>query len=322
MNDKHDGTKWKSIAQQSMDLLFLTRLQPIMKLSNGDPNIAIGVIDGPVNLSHPDFRESKIRTVKDSQFIACKNASSIACIHGTFITGILAAKRDGNAPAICPNCQIILYPIFKDNAVTNINFNNNNNIVNTDGIIIFPTSTPKELSNAIIQTIDAGAKIINLSLELSSSSLVTFAEIEEAYDYACQNDVIIVAASGDQGNVGSFPLLNHPWVIPVAACDDNGFPLCQSNFGPSIANRGLMAPGVNVTSTSSTGQYIHISGTSVAAPFVTGTIALLWSLFPNASTSQIVYSIKRSSNTIRRRTIIPPLLNSEKAYEVLKKMII
>ena len=44
-----------------------------------------------------------------------------------------------------------------------------------------------------------------------------------------------------------------------------------------------MAPGVNIKSVYPGGQYTHMSGTSFAAPFVTGGIALLWSIFPNVT---------------------------------------
>src|SRR5215212_6908515 len=91
------------------------KLHSIMKLSRGHHKIVVGVIDGPVNLSHPAFQDSHIRTVRNSQDGLCRVASSTACMHGTFITGVLAAKRGTEAPGICPNCQILLYPIFKEN---------------------------------------------------------------------------------------------------------------------------------------------------------------------------------------------------------------
>ena len=59
------------------------------------------------------FKDPELRTVKDSQLAACKNANSIACRHGTFVAGILCAKRGLSAPAICPDCEIILNPIFR-----------------------------------------------------------------------------------------------------------------------------------------------------------------------------------------------------------------
>ena len=140
-----------------MDPLSQTRLLSLMNISNGHPDISIGLIDGPVDFSHPAFQGSRIRTVKDSQLTACKNASGIACAHGTFIAGILCAKRGLSAPAICPDCEIILNPIFREEDTKVIKQYN----------IIFPSATPEELSDAIIETIDAGAQVINLSLGLS-----------------------------------------------------------------------------------------------------------------------------------------------------------
>ena len=76
-----------------MDPLNLIRLQSLMDISSGTPNVIIGLIDGPVDFNHPAFKGSKISAVKESQIAACENASSIACRHGTFIAGILCAKR-------------------------------------------------------------------------------------------------------------------------------------------------------------------------------------------------------------------------------------
>ena len=85
-----------------MDPLNLIGLQSLMSISNGDPSIVIGIIDGPIDLNHPAFQSSNIKTVRDSQFNACKNANSIACSHGTFVAGILSAIRGLPAPAVCP----------------------------------------------------------------------------------------------------------------------------------------------------------------------------------------------------------------------------
>jgi subtilisin family serine protease len=293
-----------------MDPLIQTRLHSLMKLSSGNPDITIGVIDGPVDFSHAAFNGSKIRTVKDSQIGACKNANDIACTHGTFIAGILCARRGLAAPAICPDCEILLNTIFREGA---------KNASSND--IISPSATPEELSNAIIETIDEGAKIINLSLGLSSSSLTSYDNLQEAYDYALQKGVIIVVAAGNQGNIGNISLINHQWLLPVAACDENGRLNSMSNFGPSIGNRGIIAPGVNIRSTYPGGQYTNMSGTSFAAPFVTGVIALLWSIFTNATASMIKYAITTGASNLRRRSIIPPLLNAEETYKLLKNAI-
>jgi subtilisin family serine protease len=293
-----------------MDPLIQTRLHSLMNLSSGHPDVVIGVIDGPVDFSHPAFKDSRIRTVKDSQIVACKNANNIACTHGTFVAGILCAKRGLSAPAICPDCEILLNTIFREDA---------KNTGNND--IISPSATPEELSNAIIETIDAGAKIINLSLGLSTSSLIVYDKLQQAYDYALQKGVIIVVAAGNQGNIGNISLINHEWLIPVAACDENGRLDSMSNFGPSIGHRGLIAPGVNIRSTNPGGQYIQMSGTSFAAPFVTGAIALLWSIFTKATAAVIKHAIITNTTDRRRRSIIPSLLNAQETYELLKNVV-
>ena len=290
-----------------MDALKQTRLETLMSLSTGHPKITIGLIDGPIDFTHPAFQGSKIRTIKKSQLAACRDAGNIACSHGTFIAGILCSKRGLAAPGICPGCEIILNPIFNKDIDDD----------KTNGSGIIPGTTPKKLSDAIIETIDAGARIINLSLGLSTSTLIVYDRLQQAYDYALQKGVIIVVAAGNQGNIGNTSIISHQWLIPVSACDGNGRLDAMSNFGPSIGSRGLMAPGVNVNSTYPEGRYTRMSGTSFAAPFVTGGIALLWSLFPNYTAASIIYSVINSASS-RRRSIIPALFNAEMAWKLLK----
>jgi len=298
-----------------MDPLNLIRLQSMMAISRGIPNVTIGLIDGPVDMNHPAFDGSKISAVNQSQIAVCKNASSIACRHGTFITGILCAKRGLAAPAICPGCKLLLRPIFietPDNSSKGINKED----------IMFPSTRPEELSEAIIEVVNAGARIINLSLGLSTSSLIRYPILQEAYDYDRLHGTIIVAASGNQGNIGSISLLQNEWIIPVAACNEYAQLDPISNFGPSIGYRGLMAPGINITSTKSGGGYTKMSGTSFAAPFVTGSIALLWCIFSKATATELIHAIRLAASSRSHRSIIPPLLNIEDTYRILQSTLL
>lgn len=297
-----------------MDPLSQVKLHSIMNISSGNPDIKIGLIDGPLDYTHPAFQGSRIVAAKESQLAACKNASSIACIHATFIAGILCAKRGSSAPAICPECTLLIRPVFRDEKQRSLQEGLNKDI--------FPSTIPDELSDAIVEVVDGGARIINLSVGLSTTSLITYPTIQEAYDYARKHEAVIVAASGNQGNIGGSSLLNNQWVIPVAACDENGLPDPISNFGQSIGRRGLMAPGVNITSTSSVGGYVQMTGTSFAVPFVTGALALLWSIFPKAGTKEMILAIRSSvSSHGHYKSIMPPLLDMESAYRSLKRTI-
>src|SRR5262245_22830296 len=238
-----------------MTALELVRLLPLMARTAGRPEITIGLIDGPVVLDHPDLATEDIREVPGEFAGACALSSSAACQHATFIAGILLAKRGSPAPAICPGCSLLVRPIFRE---TN------------SGNGHMPSATPQELASAIVETIDAGARILNVSAALVQPSARGEGELQSALDYAAQRAVVVVAAAGNQGVVGSSVITRHPWVIPVAGCDLQGRPLSQSNLGSSIGRRGILGPGDNITSLGSEGGPVSFGGTSAAAPVVTG----------------------------------------------------
>jgi subtilisin family serine protease len=178
-----------------------------------------------------------------------------------------------------------------------------------------PSATPQALALAIAECIEAGARVINLSVALEKPSIQGEQELEEVLNQALSAGVIVVAAAGNQGTLGSSTITRHPWVIPVVACDLRGQPMNGSNLGGSMGRRGLGAPGDAVTSLSAQGQPLMLGGTSVAAPFVTGTIALLWSEFPAATAAQIKFVATQAYT--RRASIIPPLLDAAAAYQFL-----
>ena len=232
----------------------------------------------------------------------CVRTDSVACRHGTFVAGILSARRNSLAPAICPDCTLLVRPIFAE--TTSVNGH-------------MPSAKPMELAAAIVDCIEAGAGVLNLSVALSQPSATGQRELVEALDYAIQRGVIIVAAAGNQGTVGSSIITGHSWVIPVVAYNRQGRPMDQSNLGNSIGRRGLGAPGDDITSLGATGDPLTLSGTSFAAPFVTGAIALLWSAFPAVTAAELKFAVTQAYAP-RRRTVVPPLLDAWAAYQILK----
>jgi subtilisin family serine protease len=210
--------------------------------------------------------------------------------------------RNSAAPGICPNCTLLIRSIF---------------VEKIGGREQLPSATPEDLAAAIIECIDAGARVINLSLGLAQPCIKKGERaLHDAFDYAVRRGVITVAAAGNQGTLGSSAITRHPWVIPVVACNDGGRPTDESNLGSSIGRRGLSAPGDRITSLGAQGQPLTLGGTSVAAPFVTGTIALLCSEFPTATAAQIKLAVTRTS-TLVRASVVPPLLNAAAAHQIL-----
>jgi subtilisin family serine protease len=266
--------------------------------------VKIGLIDGPVVTQHPDLTGERLREIPAENGATCTQANSTACLHGTFVAGILSAKRNSPAPAICPDCTLLIRPIFAETA---------------SGRDHMPSATPQELAAAIIECIDAGARVINLSLALAQPSIKGEQALEEALNQAIGHGVIVVAAAGNQGTLGSSAITRHPWVIPVVGCDLRGRPMNESNLGASIGRRGLCAPGDSVTSLGAEGQPLTLGGTSVAAPFVTGAAALLWSAFPAASAAQIKLAVTQAGAP-RRASVVPPLLDAMAAFQELSLM--
>lgn len=282
-----------------MSPLDLIRLTALMEFARGRAEMTVGLIDGPVAVNHPDLMGANIREVPGPHNGSCALTSSMACMHGTLVAGVLLAKRDSPAPAICPDCTLLVRPVFVE--TTNEQM---------------PSSTPEELGEAIIDCIHAGARLLNLSAALVRPSARGERELGEALDYAARRGVIIVAAAGNQGTVGSSAITRHPWVIPVIACDLAGRPMRQSNLGNSIGRHGLSAPGDAITSLGLEGKSPTFGGTSAAAPFVAGAIALLWSEFPAVSAAQVRTAVTHVPGT-RRATVVPPLLDAWAAYQAL-----
>jgi subtilisin family serine protease len=283
-----------------MDALDLIRLTALMKHSSGNPELKVGIIDGPVAIEHPDLTRERLHEISEDNAATCNRTSSTACLHGTFIAGILSAKRNSVAPAICPNCTVLVRPIFSESTSGND----------------MPSATPHELATAIIECIDAGARVLNLSLALVQPSNKGDRILDAVLHQAVKRGVIVAAAAGNQGMLGSTAITRHPWVIPVVACDLQGRPMRQSNLGGSIGKRGLCAPGDRITSLGAEGRPLTLGGTSVAVPFVTGAAALLWSEFPAATAAQIKLAMLQASAP-RRPSVVPPLLDALAAYQAL-----
>jgi subtilisin family serine protease len=281
--------------------LDAVKLAALMELSAGRPEISIGLIDGPLLADHPDLTIGHVHEVHGKLGSACIRKDSAACQHGTFVAGILSAKRGSLAPAICPDCTLLVRPVFTETE---------------PGDLEQASAEPAELTAAILACIEAGARMLNLSLALMQPSTQAKRTLLEALDYAARRGVVIVAAAGNEGTVGSTVITGHPWVIPVAACSLSGKPLNESNLGHSIGRHGLRAPGEKIMSLGAEGKLLTLGGTSAATPFVTGAIALVWSQFPSLSAAQIRLAFVHA-HARARTNVTPPLLNAWAAYQLL-----
>lgn len=278
--------------------LTQTRLTTLMNRTAGRSSVRIGLIDGPVRLDHPGLARGSVQPLTPSA--GCTHPTSRACEHGTFVAGILSARRTSGAPAICPECTLLVRTVFGESS----------------GNRRIPESTPSAVAQAIVDCLSAGARVINLSLGVVQRTTCRDRALEDALDLAVASGAIVVAAAGNQGAIQTSAITRHAGVLPVTACDRSGRPTTDTNLSHLAARRGLSAPGDAIMSLAPSGLSKRHGGTSAAAAFVTGTIALLWSEYPRA-TVQEVWQALRPIGGSTRSVLTPPLLNAEMADLVL-----
>lgn len=282
--------------------LRLADLPAVMARSSGSAAVAIGLIDGPVALGHPDLAGGNFGGAPDAGPAACGRTASTACAHGTAVAGILSARRGSAAPAIAPGCTLLVRPIFGER-------------VPGPSVV---GATPEQLAEAILDCLQAGARVLNVSSAMVEPAFGGDRLVDEALDTAARSGAVVVVAAGNQASIGHSAVNGHPAVLPVVACDREARPMPQSNLGRSIGRRGLRAPGEEIVTLGPDGRLARLSGTSAAAPFVTGSIALLWSAFPAATGPEVKAAVTRTGRGART-SVVPPLLDAWAAYGALAR---
>lgn len=190
------------------------------------------------------------------------------CIHGSHVAGIIGSPQFG----VAKNVQLMM--------------------LKTNGNI--RELRDKSLAKAIRFAVDHGARVINCSFGKPYSW--DKKSVDEAVQYAMSKNAIIIHAAGnsheDLDHAPNFPNPNYlnnkgkaaAW-LEVGASDDKGNSADFSNYGKSEVD--VFAPGVNIYSSVPYNKYEIQSGTSMAAPMVSGLAALIMGYFPKLSAAQV-----------------------------------
>jgi len=235
--------------------------------TTGDNNIVVAVLDTGVDLNHPDLKDS---LVEGWDFVDNDSQPMDENGHGTHVAGTIAAVTNNLT------------------GVAGVNWGG------TFGTKIMPlrvldangVGSTYDIAKAIVYATEHGAKVINMSFGGDSPSTL----VEQAADYAYYNGVVLVASSGNESaNTVSYPAA-HDSVIAVGAVRYDKQLAYYSNYGPE---QELVAPGGDMTvdqngdgyldgilstyyaTRTSHSEYTFLQGTSMAAPHVSGAVALL-----------------------------------------------
>lgn len=221
--------------------------------------VEVALVDTGVDTGHPDL-EGRIRGVHDMVDAAGTRDGDR---HGTEVAGVIAAVGDNQLGivGVAPEATLRVYracwhPPGRPAARCN-------------------TFT---LAKALAAIIGADARIINMSLGGPRDPL-----LEQLLVALLEQDRIIVAAMPPDGRTEGFPA-GVPGVILVGTAQVPGAPAGV-----------LSAPGVDILTTQPGGHYDFASGSSLAAAHVTGISALLLSLSPDISASEVRRILQRSS---------------------------
>ena len=247
--------------------------------------ITVAVIDTGVDPNHEDLA-ANLDMSKAANFVEPGKTPFDDFGHGTHVAGIIGAVANNNVGIAGVAPKVKLMPI---------------RVLGVDG------GTTAALIQGIDHAIAKGAKVINLSLGSSQASRAE----QEAINRAIARKVTVIAAAGNEALSGN--PLNYPaaltGVISVGALGRlpvNGQMLLAraeySCFNPFVA---IAAPGSDILSTVPSqlgnapnrgGAYAYASGTSMAAPMVSGVAALILSRHPDYSPAQVLASLREAAN--------------------------
>lgn len=261
-----------SLVKVSNQLLTwnIARVLGIRGRPNNGEGIRVGVIDTGIDLKHPDLAgniKGGVNFVNPSSLPHDDNG------HGTHVAGIIAAANNRRGiVGVAP--RVSLYAI---------------KVLNKDG-----SGSVTNMVKGIEWAIRNKMHILNISISGGQKGPAILAE---AINAANRNGILVIAAAGNKGNPsGKGDTVEVPARMPrtvaVAALNRRNQRAPFSATGRSI---GIAAPGVNILSTYKNGQYATLSGTSMAAPHVTGAAAILMRKYPKASPAFIIRTLERQA---------------------------
>ena len=237
----------------------MTNIPGLKKLwteTRGDPKICVAVLDGIVDQNHPCFDGADLTRLPSLVSGEASENGSMST-HGTHVASIIFGQPDSPVTGIAPQCRGLIIPVFADESLR---------------------LSQLDLSRAIEQAVNHGANIINVSAGQLTDAGEAEKWLEKAIELCQENNVLLIAATGNDGCECLHVPASLPTVLAVGAMDDQGKPVNFSNWGDAYQKQGILAPGKDILGAKPGGGTVKLSGTSFATPIVSGVAALLLSL--------------------------------------------
>lgn len=275
------------------DLIDISGLQALRKHTAGNPHVKVAILDGVVDLDLACFQNARLthldpfwdeeiaigpedlktfRDVRNSDRSSQEKYEYLQTaipdekirtglylrFHANHISSTLCGQPGSPVHGIAPNATFINIPVA----------------YSTENVI-----NPLNLVHAFSTAIDCGAHIIHCATCHPTQSGLAHEFLDKVIRQAQQNNILIIAPAGnDEGKCWCIPAVLEG-VLTVGALSDAGKPMSFSNHGDRYVQQGILAPGENILGAQpGTDKPTRESGTSCAAPIVTGVAALLMSV--------------------------------------------
>jgi subtilisin family serine protease len=259
-SDPFYSQQW-ALPRIGWDLVFGT--------SNPVGTVVVAVLDTGIDATHPDLTAN---LVVGTSILDGSNGFTDPSGHGTMVAGAVAA-RTNSMPA--EGIAGVAYAGVRLMPVT---------VLDADGL-----GQDSNVIEGVIWAADHGAHVIVMAFSNPGFS----DSLQEAIDYAWSKNVVLVAATGNDGlGTPTYPAGDRG-VIGVSATDENDELASFSNYGPSVF---LAAPGTNILTTDIGSSYIAISGTSTSAALVAGAAAQMLAIDPTLTNGVVVGRLARTAD--------------------------
>jgi thermitase len=237
-NDDYSGRQWA---------IPMTMAPQAWEVTSGANNVVIAVLDTGIDKQQEDLVGKVITEVNFTDSPTTEDTYG----HGTHIAGIIAAVANNSVgiAGLAYNCSLMNVKVADDQGR-------------------FDSSIA---AKGVIWAVDHGADVINMSLVSTEPS----PGLEEAINYAWDKGAVIIAAAGNLVGTKIVYPAYYSNCIAVAATDSND---CVASWSSQGGWVDVAAPGVDIYSTLPGNKYGNRSGTSMAAAYVSGLAALLFTL--------------------------------------------
>lgn len=239
------------------------------RLNYSGNDVTIAIIDSGVDVNHPDLKHCIKKHIKVSN--VSENNSDNDFLHGTAVSGVIAGypSNEKGVLGIAPNCHIISIDVTDDEYGK-----------------VEVSSLVEGINIAISEKVD----IISISIGI----LNDYDSLHKAIETAYNENIIIVAAAGNYTDTEVLYPATYEEVICAGSKSKDGSILFPKNYS---GNNIVYLPGENIVTTLPGAKYGATFGTSVSAPILSGTIALMLEANPTV-TQQEIYEYFSEYGTI------------------------